>query len=81
MMYLDLKILSPEGVLEDCKAESVRLPGTKGSFEVLRNHAPIISSLEKGEVVYVTKGGRKSLKISSGFVRVLSNTVSVCVEI
>ena len=52
-----------------------------GPFQVLKDHAPLISSLEKGEIVYVEGGRTQTLPISSGFVEVLSNTVSACVEI
>ena len=47
---LRLKVISPEKVIYDGEVESLKVPGTQGSFEVLDNHAPIISSLEKGEV-------------------------------
>jgi len=80
MNKLKLNIVSPESTLVDAEVESVTLPGTVGPFQVLWNHAPLISSLEKGEIVYVEGGKTQSLSISSGFVEVLSNTVSACVE-
>ena len=49
---LNLKIVSPSGVLFDNSVESVMVPGTLGPFEILNNHAPIISSLEPGEVSF-----------------------------
>ena len=52
---LTLKIVSPERVEFDGEVESVLVPGTLGSFEILNDHAPIISSLEKGKVEYTTK--------------------------
>jgi F-type H+-transporting ATPase subunit epsilon len=53
-----------------------------GQFEILVNHAPIISSLDKGKVVYTLPGGeKKSLDICGGFVEVQKNVVSLCVEI
>jgi F-type H+-transporting ATPase subunit epsilon len=60
---------------------AVTLPGTVGPFEVLKNHAPIISSLEKGEIVYVSEGVEHRLPIASGFVEVRNNQVDVCVEV
>ena len=55
---LHLRIVSPEKVVFDGKVDSVLVPGTLGSFEILKDHAPIISSLEKGVVVYhlISKG-------------------------
>ena len=48
MDMLKLKIISPEKVIFDGEVESLKVPGIQGSFEVLNNHAPIISSLVKG---------------------------------
>ena len=56
------------------------MPGSMGQFEILQDHAPIISTLQNGEVVYTTKEGRVSLSIQGGFVEVQKNVVSVCVE-
>ncbi|MGP1526994.1 MAG: F0F1 ATP synthase subunit epsilon [Candidatus Cryptobacteroides sp.] len=81
MMDIVLKIFSPEGMLVDAKVSGVEFPGTQGRFTVLRNHAPIISSLEKGEIFYTTEDGKKSLSVTSGFVKVNANEVSACVEI
>ena len=49
---LDLKIVSPERIEFEGQVESVLVPGTMGQFEILTNHAPIISSLGVGEVTY-----------------------------
>jgi F-type H+-transporting ATPase subunit epsilon len=79
---LKLKIVTPERVEFDGEAQSVTVPGTLGSFEILTDHAPIISSLEKGVVEYTTAAGEKlEQTISGGFVEVQKNVVSVCVEI
>ena len=48
---------------------------------VLKDHAPIISSLEKGDIVYVSGGKESRLPIREGFVEVLDNQVDVCVEV
>lgn len=77
---LKLKIVTPERVEFDGQVERVVVPGTQGQFEILTNHAPIISTLQNGEVVFTTKEGRVSLSIQGGFVEVQKNVVSVCVE-
>ena len=79
-MDIRLKIISPVKVLLDEMVDEVTLPGTLGPFVVLRNHAPIISSLEKGEISYMCEGVRSSCPISSGFVEVKDNVVCACVE-
>ena len=78
---LTLKIVSPERVEFDGEVESVLVPGTLGSFEILNDHAPIISSLVKGKVVYTTMEGKVELGILGGFVEVKKNQVSLCVEV
>lgn len=80
-MSLRLKIVSPEKVEYTGEAESVLVPGTKGCFEILNDHAPIISSLQPGNVEYVTKDGRQKMTITGGFVEVQKNEVSLCVEV
>ena len=79
---LKLKIVSPEKIEFEGEVDSVLVPGSMGQFEILVNHAPIISSLDKGKVVYTLPGGeKKPLDISGGFVEVQKNVVSLCVEI
>ena len=78
---LQLKIVSPEKVEYDGAVESVLVPGTAGQFEILNDHAPIISTLQKGVVEYVGQEGKVSLNILGGFVEVQKNVVSLCVEI
>lgn len=76
-----LEILSPEKVLVHQMVSAVELPGTKGRFEVLRGHAPLISSLEAGVITYTTGRQVDSVRIASGFVEVCDNHVSACVEL
>ena len=78
---LQLRIVSPEKVEYNGAVESVLVPGTVGQFEILNDHAPIISTLQKGVVEYDTKEGKASLNILGGFVEVQKNVVSLCVEI
>ena len=78
---LQLKIVSPEKVEYDGAAERILVLGTMGQFEILNDHAPIISTLQKGTVEYVNKEGKTSLEIQGGFVEVQKNQVSLCVEL
>ena len=57
-MGLRLRIVSPEKVVFDGEIESVTAPGVSGEFQVLKDHAPLISCLDKGTVVYVHPKGR-----------------------
>ena len=78
---LQLKIVSPEKVEYDGAAERILVPGTMGQFEILNDHAPIISTLQKGTVEYFNREGKSSLEIQGGFVEVQKNQVSLCVEL
>lgn len=79
-MPLTLKIVSPERIVFNGSVESVTVPGTQGQFEILPNHAPIISSLEVGDVIYNTDK-KNTLKIQGGFISVQKNQINICVEI
>lgn len=78
---LKLKIVSPERIEYDGEIVSVTVPGSAGSFEILNDHAPIISSLDSGIVEYATVSEKKQLAIKGGFVEVQKNQVSLCVEL
>ena len=77
---LQLSIVSPEKIECDGAVESVLVPGTMAQFEILNDHAPIISTLQKGTVEYTTSEGKVQLEIQGGFVEVQKNVVSLCVE-
>ena len=81
MDVIQLHIVSPEGTLVEQAVSAVTLPGTVSPFEVLKDHGAIISSLTKGNIVYVSDGKENRLSISEGFVEVRDNKVNVCVEI
>ncbi len=76
-----LIIYSPEKTILEKMVCKVSLPGTAGRFMVLNNHAPLISSLEEGRVVYVSDGIEENIDIRTGFVEVAYNRVTVCAEL
>lgn len=80
-MALLLKIVSPEKKVFEGEVASVIVPGTAGRFEVLEHHAPIVSSLEQGEVAYTVGQETHSIAIHGGFILVKKNEVSLCVEL
>ena len=73
-------IVSPEKTLYCGEVEGVEVPGENGRFEVLNHHAPIISSLTAG-TVSCKSAEPFTLEISSGFIEVAHNEVSICVEL
>lgn len=75
-----LEIITPDRTVFEGEVESATFPGSKGSFQVLENHAPLISSLERGTVVYKNKAGEFKLEIDGGVVEVLKNKVILLAE-
>ena len=78
---LVLTIVSPEKILFKGEVENVLVPGELGEFEILKNHAPIISTLVEGRVVYTIDSEKKTIMVRGGFVEVKRNEVRLCVEI
>ena len=77
-----LTIVSPEETVVDAQVVSVTLPGVVSPFQVLKDHAALITSLEAGTVGWVSAEGEAcTLAVRSGFVRVLDNRVFVCAEL
>ena len=75
---MKLEIITPEKRLFEGEVKLVQVPGKKGSFEVLKNHAPIISTLEKGIIRIITeKDKTEKIKINSGIIEVKSNLISI----
>ena len=77
---MKLEIISPEKTLFSGEVELVTLPGTAGKFTILNNHAPIISSLAAGMMVYRANGLDNELEIEGGVVELRNNSVTVCID-
>lgn len=77
---LHVTIVSPENVLFEAQADSIVVPGEKGRFEILKGHAPIISSLSAG-IITCTGDENFEQAVKGGFVEVAQNNVSICVEL
>ena len=72
-----VEVITPDKVLFSGEAVSVKLPGSGGSFQALANHAPLISSLDKGDVVVKTASGNETFAITGGIVEIVNNKVVV----
>lgn len=77
---MELQIITPNGH-ERHEVTAVFLPGAAGAFEVLRGHAPIISTLVAGDIRWRGKDGTESIRpIASGAVMVENDIIKVCAE-
>lgn len=77
---MKLEIITPEQIFFSGEVSSVTLPGKNGIFTIWENHAPIISALKKGKIVYIFEKQELQLEIEGGFAEVNNNTLTVCLE-
>jgi F-type H+-transporting ATPase subunit epsilon len=76
-----LEIISPEQTIYSGEVSLVQLPGIDGSFEILNNHAPLISVLAAGKVkIEDSQKQIRYFEIKGGVVEVLQNKVLVLAE-
>lgn len=76
-----LEIITPNKSVYSGKVKLVKLPGIKGSFEILDHHAPIISTLEKGQIKVIEESGEVLLfEINGGIVENKDNKIIVLAE-
>lgn len=80
MAALFVDILTPDREIFAGEAESVTLPGSEGSFQILNMHAPIISTLGKGTIKVKTAEKEFLFQSQDGVVEVLQNKVIILVE-
>lgn len=77
-MYLE--IITAEKKVFEGDVSSATFPGSDGSFQVLNNHAPLVSLLAAGVVEYKTNDQRQRVQITGGVVEVLKNKVIVLAD-
>ena len=78
---MKIKITKPDSILYDGDAKLVQLPGTGGLFEILNNHAPIISSLGRGTVRLVKDNDEEvTFDIRGGVVKGQQNDLLILVQ-
>ena len=77
-----LEIVTPEKKVFSGDIKLIQVPGSKGQFEVLRNHAPIISTLSNGRIKIISPDGEKTFfDIQGGVIEVKNNDIIVLAEI
>lgn len=77
---IKLDILTPEWT-RSVEADAVFIPGSLGPFEVLKNHAPIISTLVAGDIRWRNGEEVGSLTVKGGVMRLKNNEMQICAEI
>ncbi len=77
---MHLEIITPDKSVFSGEVSIATFPGAKGSFQVMNNHAPLISTLERGRVSFRTTEGERSMVVDGGVVEVLNNKIVVLAE-
>jgi F-type H+-transporting ATPase subunit epsilon len=78
---MKIEIITPDRKVFEGEIKSVRVPGRKGSFQVLKDHAPIISTLDAGPVIIVDQANNETIyEISSGVIEVRTNKIILLAE-
>ena len=77
---MKLQILTPEKVAFDGEAEALLVPGKAGPFEILKDHAPILSSLSAGALRIKVERKESYFQVSGGFLEFHANQAVVLVD-
>ena len=78
---MNLSVLTADQSIFEGAITSIKVPGVLGQFQVLKNHAPIVSALQAGKVEIKKESGESmSFDIAMGFIEVLNNEVSLLVQ-
>tara|TARA_B100001758_G_C18411172_1_gene615816 strand:+ start:512 stop:748 length:237 start_codon:yes stop_codon:yes gene_type:complete len=78
---MKLEIITPERQVFSGEVISVKFPGKNGEFEILNNHAPIISTLLEGEIRVITSSNNtEKFSINSGVIEMQNNKIIVLAE-
>ncbi len=89
MPQLTLEILTPDKLSYTGEVNAVTVPGTAGSFQVLYNHAPLLSTIEIGAIkvevnsektIYFATGGG-TIEVLSNKIKVLADSLEIVSEI
>jgi len=81
MKVFDLEIITPVKKAFQGKVKAITVPGTLGSFQVLYNHAPLISTLEVGKIKIIDENDKETYYATSGgMIEVLNNKVLVLAD-
>jgi F-type H+-transporting ATPase subunit epsilon len=77
---MHLEIITPEKKIFEGDVTIATFPGADGSFQVMNDHAPLVSLLKDGQVIYKSKESTQQVTITGGVVEVLKNKVIVLAD-
>ena len=77
---MTVDIITPDRKVFSGEATAVTFLGSQGQFQVLNDHAPLVSTLGQGPIVVQSATGQKTFTVDGGVVEVLQNNVLVLAE-
>ena len=77
---MTVDIITPDRKVFSGEASAVTFPGSNGQFQVLNDHAPLVSTLAKGQMIVQSAAGQQTFTVDGGVVEVLQNNVLVLAE-
>jgi len=78
---MKIEIITPDKKIYEGDIKSIRVPGKKGSFQVLKDHAPIISTLDNGTIIMIDQNdGELRYQITGGVIEVKMNKIILLAE-
>ncbi len=80
MAEIDLEIITPEKIIYKDSVDSITVPGTKGMFQVLKDHAPLMSTIEIGVITLKKNDVNTYLTTAGGTIEVLNNNVLILAD-
>ena len=78
---MTLEIITPDKKVYSGDVTAVTFPGSKGRFQVLKDHAPLVSTLAKGDLVIEAAGKNETFVVDGGVVEVQNNKILVLAEV
>ena len=78
---MQLEIITAESQLYSGEVTSVKLPGMDGEFEILNNHAPVISTLDKGVIRVIDNNNKtENFEVNGGVIEMQNNNLIVLAD-
>jgi F-type H+-transporting ATPase subunit epsilon len=78
---MKIEIITPDRKVYEGEIKSVKVPGKKGAFQVLKDHAPIISTLQAGSVIIIDEYNKEKIfDIDGGVIEVKANKIILLAE-
>lgn len=75
-----LEIITPDKNVFEGEVSVVTLPGKNGEFQILNDHAPLVSTLAKGNLTYQQGGSKNTFIVDGGVIEIVNNKVLVLAE-